>query len=98
VVNTFQLIGKFLSLKGADVKGKTVDVVEHCDRFWYWLTEVGITHQRSGIVRAIAEKCITWMPGIYDSSHFEVPEEALSLAADSAAAATLQDAPEQLVA
>jgi hypothetical protein len=31
VSTTFQLLGKFLSLKGEDV-----GPIEHCDRFYYW--------------------------------------------------------------
>lgn len=71
VTSTYQLIGKFLSLKGEDVEGDVVQTVEHCDRFWYWLKEVGIVAHRSGIVNAIAEKCNTWLPGIYDEAQYE---------------------------
>jgi hypothetical protein len=71
VVNTYQLIAKFLSLKGADASGKTIEIVEHCDRFWYWLKDVGIDSTRSGVVLAIAEKCNHWIPGIYDSDQYE---------------------------
>ena len=67
VVNTYQFIAKFLSLKGGDEEGATIQTVEHCDRFWYWLKGVGISSHRSGIANAIAEKCNTWLPGIYDS-------------------------------
>lgn len=65
VITTYQLIGKFLMLKGPDDAGTTVQTVEHCDRFWYWLKEMGIDSHRSGIVNAIAEKCNTWLPGLY---------------------------------
>jgi hypothetical protein len=71
VVNTYQLIAKFLSFKGADTSGNTIQTVEHCDRFWYWLKDVGIVSHRSGVVNAIAEKCNTWIPGIYDSDQYE---------------------------
>ncbi|CAM9808718.1 unnamed protein product [Pylaiella littoralis] len=68
VTNTYQLIGKFLALRGPD-KGDDheVDSVEHCDKFWYWLQAKGINSNRSGIVNAIAEKVNTWVPGIYDA-------------------------------
>ncbi|KAG5180527.1 hypothetical protein JKP88DRAFT_185579 [Tribonema minus] len=71
VANTYQLIGKFLSLKGGDDSGKTIQTIEHCDRFWYWLKEMGISSYRSGIVNAIAEKCNTWIPGIYDEDQYD---------------------------
>ncbi|CAM9665285.1 unnamed protein product, partial [Choristocarpus tenellus] len=63
VTNTYQLVGKFLSLRGPDIDGEKVDCVEHCDKFWYWLQSKGINSHRSGIVNAIAEKVNTWIPG-----------------------------------
>jgi hypothetical protein len=70
ITNTYQLIGKFLMLKGQDV-----GVVEHSDRFWFFLQEKGITAHRSAIVRAIAEKVNGMIPGVYDSSKFDDDEE-----------------------
>ncbi|CAM9138687.1 unnamed protein product [Phaeothamnion confervicola] len=71
VTNTYQLIGKFLALKGPDSKDHKVDSVEHCDKFWYWLQSKEVNSHRSGIVNAIAEKVNTWMPGTYDADAFE---------------------------
>jgi len=34
ITNTFQLIGKFLMLKGPDTADHKVDSIEHCDKFW----------------------------------------------------------------
>ena len=50
------------------LKEKDVESVEHCDRFWYWLKDIGINSNRSGIVRAIAEKMDTIFPSIYDGA------------------------------
>ncbi|CAM9355910.1 unnamed protein product, partial [Ectocarpus fasciculatus] len=68
VTNTYQLIGKFLALRGPDQTDHEVrvDSVEHCDKFWYWLQAKGINSNRSGIVNAIAEKVNTWIPGECD--------------------------------
>jgi hypothetical protein len=79
ITNTFQLIGKFLMLKGPDGDGNgdgedgsdgKVDTVEHMERFWFFLQEKGISSHRSGIVRCIAEKVNGMMPGIYDASQY----------------------------
>jgi hypothetical protein len=70
ITTTYQLIGKFLMLKGKDVS-----VVEHTDRFWFYLREKGITAHRSAIVRAIAEKVNGMMPGVYEASTFDVDDE-----------------------
>lgn len=67
VTNSFQLVGKFLLLKGPDVDGHKVESVEHMDRFWHWLASRGVSSYRSGIVNAVAEKMNTMMPGIYDA-------------------------------
>mmetsp|Transcript_32386 Transcript_32386/g.39808 ORF Transcript_32386/g.39808 Transcript_32386/m.39808 type:complete len:133 (-) Transcript_32386:325-723(-) len=66
VTNTFQLIGKFLTLKGPDTEDGKVEQLEHMEKFWYWLQSKGIASHRSGIVRAIAEKVNSMIPGIYD--------------------------------
>merc|ERR1719222_189879 len=74
ITNTYQLIGKFLLLKGPDGKDK-VESVEHMEKFWHWLSEVGINAHRSAIVRAIAEKMDISYPGIYDASYYEQDED-----------------------
>jgi hypothetical protein len=56
-----QLIGKFLSFKRAGITTQ-----EHCDFFWKFLRDIGIEHNRSLIVQAIAEKTNSKLPGIYD--------------------------------
>mmetsp|Transcript_14455 Transcript_14455/g.17574 ORF Transcript_14455/g.17574 Transcript_14455/m.17574 type:complete len:136 (+) Transcript_14455:92-499(+) len=70
ITNTFQLIGKFLMLKGPDEDGNKVETREHMEKFWYYLQEKGISAHRSGIVRCIAEKVNGMMPGIYDASEY----------------------------
>eukprot|EP00588_Corethron_pennatum_P014491 CAMPEP_0194278700 /NCGR_PEP_ID=MMETSP0169-20130528/11857_1 /TAXON_ID=218684 /ORGANISM="Corethron pennatum, Strain L29A3" /LENGTH=130 /DNA_ID=CAMNT_0039022947 /DNA_START=165 /DNA_END=557 /DNA_ORIENTATION=+ len=71
ITNTYQLIGKFLVLKGPDEKDHKIESAEHMEKFWYWLSEVGINAHRSAIVRAIAEKMDISYPGIYDASYYE---------------------------
>lgn len=59
---TFQLIAKYLSFKDIDVGS-----FEHVDRFYYWLCSTHIQAvRRAGVVRCIASKVNTMMPGIYD--------------------------------
>mmetsp|Transcript_21356 Transcript_21356/g.31607 ORF Transcript_21356/g.31607 Transcript_21356/m.31607 type:complete len:136 (-) Transcript_21356:249-656(-) len=70
VTNTFQLIGKFLMFKGPDDGDEKVSTREHMEKVWYWLQEKGISSHRSGIVRCIAEKLNSMMPGIYDASEY----------------------------
>jgi hypothetical protein len=53
IETTYQLIGKYLSLKGPDVGS-----VMHQDLFWLWLKESGIASHRSAVVKAIAEKAM----------------------------------------
>lgn len=66
ITTTYQLIGKFLSLKAADTT-----CVEHCDMFYYWLQAKGVNAGRNNIVLAIAEKCEVFLPGCYDASQYE---------------------------
>mmetsp|Transcript_11790 Transcript_11790/g.15340 ORF Transcript_11790/g.15340 Transcript_11790/m.15340 type:complete len:125 (+) Transcript_11790:90-464(+) len=70
IETTYQLIAKYLSLKG-----ENVDCIEHCERFWLWLKSQGINSYRSGIVLSIAEKVNTMMPGIYDGALYEQDDE-----------------------
>jgi hypothetical protein len=62
---------QFLILKGPDSDNYSVNSVEHCEKFWHWLQSVGITSHRSAIVKAIAEKMNTMIPGIYDASVYD---------------------------
>lgn len=75
ITNTFQLIGRFLMLKGPDVDGNKVETREHMQKFWYFLQETGISSHRSGIVRCIAEKVNGMMPGIYDASQYDEDDD-----------------------
>jgi len=59
--NTHQLIGKYLTLKNGTV-------VEHQDAMWTWLQDIGVNSHRHNIVLALAEKCDTMIPGLYDAS------------------------------
>jgi hypothetical protein len=66
VVNTYQLIGKFITLKSMGESCK-----EHCQKFYDWLMEIEAPPSyRAGVTLAIAEKVNTWMPGLYDPSVF----------------------------
>jgi len=58
-------------LKGPDSDEHTVTSLEHMEKFWFWLQEKGITSHRSAIVRALAEKMNSMIPGIYDSSLYD---------------------------
>lgn len=60
VTTTYQLIGKYLSLRGKDM---TSD--EHVNAFWHYLKGKGISSYRSGIVLCIAEKVNIMIPGLY---------------------------------
>jgi hypothetical protein len=55
ITTTYQLIGKFLTLKG-----KGVSQAEHCDAMWFWLQARGLDSHRAGIVHSIAEKVSPW--------------------------------------
>lgn len=66
ITNTFQLIGKYLLLKGPDDGDSKVSCVEHCDKFWAFLQSKGVNSYRSGIVQCIAEKvCVGVWVGVF---------------------------------
>jgi hypothetical protein len=71
ITTTYQLFGKFLSLKEEGVGS-----VELADRFWFWLDSAG-THagSRAAIVLAVAEKLNLSFPGLYDGSLYEPLED-----------------------
>jgi len=75
ITNTFQLIGKFLMLKGPNDDEHKVETREHLDKFWYFLSDINISSHRSGIVKAIAEKVNQMMPGIYDAAEYDEDSE-----------------------
>lgn len=61
IKNTYQLVGKFLSLRNIN------DTTEsHCNKFLNWLKSKGINIHCDAIVMSIAEKTNIWIPGIYD--------------------------------
>lgn len=39
--------------------------------FYEWLAEIGISAHRNTVVKAVAEKANTWVPGIYNETDFE---------------------------
>lgn len=76
ITNTYQLFGKFLMLKGpGDEPEIEVTPVEHAEKFWYHLKNLGITSHRSAIVKAIAEKSATFFAGIYDANIYEEDDD-----------------------
>lgn len=76
ITTTYQLLGKFMMLKGSDSDdAEVVDSASHMEFFWVWLADLGITSHRSAIVKAIAEKLNTMMPGIYDPDVYDDDED-----------------------
>jgi hypothetical protein len=75
VTNTYQLIGKFLMLKGPDEDDNKVESMEHCEKFWYWLQDKGISAHRSAIVKAVACKVNGLLPGVYDPDLYDDDDE-----------------------
>mmetsp|Transcript_12071 Transcript_12071/g.28759 ORF Transcript_12071/g.28759 Transcript_12071/m.28759 type:complete len:115 (+) Transcript_12071:244-588(+) len=64
VTTTYQLVGKFLQCRG---EGSTTR--QHCDAFYFWLKDAGITGGwPHAITRAIAQQCHAWMDGIYNEA------------------------------
>ncbi len=63
ISTSFQLLGVFLLCKGLGVQTS-----ENCDRFHAWLKAKGVTSRTSTIVKACAEKCNVFFPGIYDGT------------------------------
>lgn len=66
ITTTFQLFGKYLSLKEAGVAS-----VEHADRFYYWLRSLKTPPgYRAGVVLCVAEKMNITFPGIYNGAAY----------------------------
>lgn len=65
VETVHQLIAMFLSFRGPGV-----GVAEHIQAFNRWLAEAGINASRASIVRCIAEKVDTFIPGTFDAGAF----------------------------
>mmetsp|Transcript_10588 Transcript_10588/g.15872 ORF Transcript_10588/g.15872 Transcript_10588/m.15872 type:complete len:127 (+) Transcript_10588:83-463(+) len=70
ITTTYQLIGKFLTLKG---QGMTP--AEHCNAMWHWLKLRGVSSHRAGIVLCLAEKVNLFMPGVWVPPTSEVADE-----------------------
>ncbi len=63
VSNTFQLFGKYLSLKAGSVK-------QHHSAMYEWLVEIGISTHRNTIVLALAQRMDVTFPGIFDLKYY----------------------------
>jgi hypothetical protein len=74
ITNTFQLVGKYLFMKGPDEESLKYPAV-HNDKFWFWLKNIGIVSHRSAIVVALGEKMSQTFPGIYDPTLYEEPDD-----------------------
>lgn len=61
ITNAFQLFGKFLCLKESGM-----NTMVHCDKFYQYLHDKGISSHLNEIVQAVAEKANVMIPGIYD--------------------------------
>lgn len=66
IVTPQQLIGVFLLLRG-----ENISVQDHCDAFFRFLGKAGVKSHRNTIVKAIAEKCNVYFPGIYEEDDDE---------------------------
>ena len=69
--NTFQLVAAFLNLKTTDGH----DCVDHCSRFYEFLSDAGVKGNRHSIVKSIAEKCAISFPKLYTESQFSHMQE-----------------------
>ncbi len=71
ITTTYQLFGKFLSLKEEGVGS-----IELADRFWFWLDSAGTAAGfRAAVVLAVAEKLNMSFTGLYDGSLYESLED-----------------------
>jgi DNA polymerase/3'-5' exonuclease PolX len=62
ITNTFQLIGKYMMLKGPGEVGPN----EVNQKFWFWLKAKGVAAHRSAICLAINTKVSTHFQGFTD--------------------------------
>ena len=65
IPTTHALIGVYLTIREKDMT-----IQKHCDAFWQFLAAKKINSGRAAIVRAVAEKVNTWIPGSFDESAF----------------------------
>lgn len=80
VTTTFQLLGKYLSLKSKNVSQDAFQ-----QSFWYYLQARGVDSFRSGIVHACSEKLSVMMPNLFDVAADAEGAAAGEVAAESAA-------------
>jgi hypothetical protein len=66
ITTTFQLLGKFLSLRADGIGSK-----EQCEAFYVFLKEKGIEENAHNIVKSVAEISNKMIPGMYDDSVYE---------------------------
>ncbi|CAE7937814.1 unnamed protein product [Symbiodinium sp. KB8] len=67
VKNTFNLVGKFLTLYD-----DAADTQDNCNAFYDWLGECGVASAyKNSITRLIVEKVYVLMPGMVDLSTFD---------------------------
>lgn len=62
-----QLVSVYLAMNGA--KEYPVEVT---DMFYLWLRTIGIASNRDTIVRVVALKVNSWVPGIYDEEAYRI--------------------------
>lgn len=66
IETTYQLYGLFLMMKGEDVGS-----IEHADRFYHFLVNIGITRRLiPDIVKSICNKMAISFPDLYDESEY----------------------------
>ncbi len=69
-VTTWQLIGKYLSLKTEDFNADDLK-----NAFYFYLQQKGVKAGRNTIVLAISEKVDSMMPGIHGGTRLETLDE-----------------------
>ena len=61
ITTLYQLAGVFLTFKSSDV-----DEDEWCNKFWEYLTSIGVTSgHKAGMIDCLGEKLAVCFPGIY---------------------------------
>jgi len=66
VHSTTQLLGCFLTYKHP-----SLTVQEHCDAFYAFLRQAGITSTAAAVTLCVAEKANSMIPGIFNAEHVE---------------------------
>jgi hypothetical protein len=67
ITSSYELFGKFLMLRGDGIGSR-----DHCEQFYVFLKEKGISENAHDIVRAVAEMANIFVPDLYNgnSCHF----------------------------